>query len=81
MIYEEFLKYNLVLDKNNPFCNHYVLDSGEEFYVEPAFYTQLHGFKDRHPIEEYQRIIDRMLEVVKKHKKVVFVGNFEYTQT
>ncbi len=81
MIYEEFSKYKLVKDRNNPFCNHYVLDGGEEFYIEPAFYTQLHGFKDRHPIEEYQRIINRMIEVVLKNKKVVFVGNFEYPQT
>ena len=81
MIYEEFSKYKLVKDRNNPFCNHYVLDGGEEFYIEPAFYTQLNGFKDRHPIEEYQRIINRMIEVVLKNKKVVFVGNFEYPQT
>ena len=51
MIYEEFNKYQEVKDSLNPFCNHYVLESGEEFYVEPAFYTQLHGFKDRHPLK------------------------------
>lgn len=81
MIYEEFSKYNLVMDKNNPFCNHYVLDNGDEFYVEPVFYTQLKGFKDRHSEKDYQRIIDRMIEVVKKNHKVVFVGNFEFPQT
>ena len=81
MIYEEFAKYNLVMDKNNPFCNHYVLDNGDEFYVEPVFYTQLKGFKDRHSRKDYQRIIDRMIEVVIKNHKVVFVGNFEFPQT
>ena len=81
MIYEEFAQYRLEMDKNNPFCNHYVLDSGEDFYVEPAFHTQMKGFKDRHSASDYQRIVDYMIEVVKKNKKVVFVGNFEYPQT
>ena len=81
MIYEEFKNYKLEMDPNNPFCNRYVLDNGEIFYVEPVFYTQLKGFKERHSEKDYQRIIDRMIEVVKKNKKVVFVGNFEYPQT
>ena len=81
MIYPEFEKYKLVNDRNNPFCNHYVLDGGEEFYVEPVFYTMLKGFKDRHKDDDYQRIVDRMIEVVLKNKRVVFVGNFENPQT
>ncbi len=81
MIYEEFKQYKLEMDNNNPFCNRYFLESGEVFYIEPAFYTQLKGFKDRHSNEDYQRIINRMIEVVKKNKRVVFVGNFEYPQT
>ena len=43
--------------------------------------TSLKGFKERHTAEDYQRIIDRMIEVAKKNKKVVFVGNFENPQT
>ena len=81
MIYPEFSKFNMVLDDVNPFCNHYVLDNGDEFYVEPVFYTMLQGFKDRHTKETYQSIIDRMIEIVKKNHKVVFVGNFDYPQT
>ena len=81
MIYEEFKQYKLEMDKNNPFCNHYILDSGEDFYIEPVFYTQLKGFKERHTLEDYNRIINKMIEIVKKNKKVVFVGNFEYPQT
>ena len=81
MKYEEFSKFKLVLDEKNPFCNHYVLDSGEEFYVEPVFYTQFQGFKDRHSLDSYNSIINKMIEVVKKNKRVVFVGNFEYPQT
>ena len=81
MIYEEFKAYKLVEDKNNPFCNHYVMDTGEEFYVEPVFYTMLKGFKERHAENDYQRIVDEMIRVVKRNKKVVFVGNFDYPQT
>ena len=81
MIYEEFSKFKEVKDQNNPFCNHYVIDDERDFYVEPAFYTQLKGFRDRHPQEVCQKIVDRMIEVVNKNKKVVFVGNFENPQT
>ena len=81
MIYEEFKQFRSETDFNNPFCNHYVMESGEDFYVEPVFYTMLRGFKERHPNSEYQKIIERMIEVVKKNKKVVFVGNFENPQT
>ena len=81
MIYEEFSMFKLDIDKNNPFCNRYFMDGGESFYIEPAFYAQLKGFKERHSQEDYQRIINRMIEVVKKNKRVVFVGNFEYPQT
>ena len=81
MNYIEFEQFSLVKDRNNPFCNHYVMEGGEDFYVEPAFYTQMRGFQDRHSKEDYQRIVDRMIEVVKKNKRVVFVGNFEYPQT
>lgn len=81
MKYDEFKDLKQIRDLNNPFCQHYGLDNGEDFYVEPVFYTQMQGFKDRHPIEDYQRIVDRMIEIVKKNKKVVFVGNFDYPQT
>ena len=81
MIYKEFSQFKEVKDNNNPFCNHYVLDSGEDFYIQPAFYTQLNGFKDRHPKEACDKIVERMIEVVKKNKKVVFVGNFDNPQT
>lgn len=77
----DFDKYKKVVDSKNPFCDCFLLDDGARFYVEPAFYTQLNGFKDRHTQEDYQRILDRMVEIARKNKKVVFVGNFEFPQT
>ena len=78
---ELFKDFELVKDNNNPFSDHYVVDKETDFYIEPAFYTQLKGFEDRHNQDNFQRILQRMIEVVKKNKKVVFVGNFEYPQT
>ncbi len=81
MTYPEFKNLKELNDSKNPFCKLYELEDGERFYIEPVFYTQLKGFEERHDKESYQKIIDRMLEVVKKNKRVVFVGNFEYPQT
>ena len=74
--YEEFKDLRKEEDKNNPFCALYLLESGESFYLEPVFYTQLMGFKDHYP-EKYHLIINKMIELVKRNKKVVFTGNFE----
>ena len=80
MIYPEFSEFRQEIDKENPFSNLYYLDSGECFYVEPVFYTHLRGFKDLRE-NDFPRIIERMIEVVKKNKKVIFTGNFECPQT
>ena len=74
--YEEFKHLFKKEDPNNPFSALYFLESGESFYIEPVFYTQLMGFKD-HFQEQYPLIIQRMMELVKRNKKVVFTGNFE----
>ena len=74
--YEEFKDLRKEEDKNNPFSALYLLESGESFYLEPVFYTQLMRFKDHYP-EKYHLIINKMMELVKRNKKVVFTGNFE----
>ena len=74
--YEEFKDLRKEEDKSNPFSVLYFLESGESFYLEPVFYTQLMGFKDHYP-EKYHSIINKMMELVKRNKKVVFTGNFE----
>lgn len=80
MNYLEFNHLKLEIDPKNPFCSRYVYPNGEVFYIEPAFYTQLEGFKTYHA-DKYDLIIKRIEEVVLKNKKVVFVGNFEFPQT
>lgn len=78
--YEEFKNLQQIEDKNNPFCAMFTYPTGETFYIEPVFLTQLHGFRD-HYKSRYQDILDRMKELVLKNKKVVFTGNFEFPQT
>lgn len=78
--YVEFQNLRKETDPNNPFCALFFLESGESFYLEPVFYTQLMGFKDHFP-EKYHLIIERMIELVKKNKKIVFTGNFEHPLT
>ena len=78
--YVEFQHLRKETDPNNPFCALFFLESGESFYLEPVFYTQLMGFKDHFP-EKYHLIIERMIELVKKNKKIVFTGNFDHPLT
>ena len=73
---EEFKDLKEVLDIENPFIPHYELEDGSDFYIEPIFYTQLLGFKERHE-DKYDVIIASLLERVKRNKKVIFVGDFE----
>lgn len=73
---EEFEKLKEIVDENNPLIPHYVLDDGSDFYIEPIFYSQLLGFKERHK-DKYELIISSLLERVRKNKKVIFVGDFE----
>ena len=76
MIFEEFKDLRQELDKNNPFSNLYFYETGESFYVEPAFYTQLMGFKEQHK-ERFGEILNRIKEIVLANKKVVFTANYE----
>ena len=78
--YPEWSHLRREVDPNNPFCALYFYESGESFYLEPVFYTQLMGFKDYFP-DQYHLIIERMEELVKKNKKIVFTGNFEHPLT
>lgn len=80
MNYLEFNEFKIKEDKNNPFCTLFIIDENNQFYLEPAFYSQLQGFKERHR-DKYQLIIDEMIRLVKKNHKVVFTANFETPQT
>lgn len=67
-------------DNNNPFCYLFEYDNGDQFYIEPIFYTKLKNLLDIYPQYE-NAILDEMEKRVKKNHRVVFVGTFEYPQT
>ena len=76
MKYVEFEQYKQVKDENNPFSTLYELETGERFYIEPVFYTMLKGFKDHHP-DKYHLIVEEIISLAEKNKKVVFTGNYD----
>jgi hypothetical protein len=77
---DDFNKYLQPKDLNNPLSDLYQLEGGETFYIEPPFHTQLMGLKELRA-KEYPQIIEEMLRIVRKNKKVVFTGNYEEPQT
>ncbi|NLB48384.1 MAG: hypothetical protein GX813_00820 [Erysipelotrichia bacterium] len=74
--YEEFKHLTYQIDPSNPFSAHYVLKTGESFYIEPVFYNHLTGLKERFP-EIFSQLIKEMMAMVERHKKIVFTGNYE----
>ena len=76
MNYVDFQEYKLEKDLANPFTPHFVVSAETDFYVEPVVFTQLSGFKERHP-DKYHLIIEEMKSTVKRLNKVIFVGDFE----
>ncbi len=74
--YDEFKHLTYIEDPKNPFSAYYVLPSGASFYVEPVFHNYMHGLKERFP-DAYPELVAKMLEMVEKHKKIVFTGSYE----
>jgi len=75
-MFEEWKDLKQRKDKDNPFYPEFILESGESFFVEPAFYTQLTNFKEIYP-DEYVRIVDKMNSLVKERKHIIFAYDFE----
>lgn len=73
MNYEEFKNFKEITD--NKFVKKFT-DGNNSFYIEPAFYTQLLGLKERLP-EEFPKVINEIIQIVKENKNVAFVYDFE----
>ena len=80
MTYEEFNEFKIIEDKNNPFCTLYETEDGDRFYIEPAFYTQMLGFKE-HRKEQYPLIVQAIKDSVKRNHRVIFTAEYDYPQT
>ena len=74
MNYEEFNKYKDITD--NKFVKKFQTSEGNAFYIEPAFYTQLMGLKERYP-ENFAKVVDEIHRQVKANKLIAFVYDFE----
>lgn len=72
--YEEFKDLKEVSESNFVKCFEY--ESGERFYIEPAFYTQLMYLKQVYP-NEFPKVLDEMKRQVLNKKLVSFVYDFE----
>ncbi|MFA6861412.1 MAG: hypothetical protein WCR56_03420 [Bacilli bacterium] len=71
--YPEWSDRKVLVDLQNRFAICYENDDGSVFYIEPQFYTYLQGYKMLRP-ERYDDILKTMDKIVRKNKKVVFVG-------
>lgn len=75
--YKEWEKYQLVNDKENPFSNLYIVNDTDSFYIEPAFYTLLTNFKEMYSKKDYERILNKMDELVNQRHKIIFTYDYE----
>lgn len=74
MNYEEFKDYKEITDNN--FVRKFESKEGHIFYIEPAFYTQLQGLKERYP-ENHKKVVEEIYRQIKAHKSIAFVYDFE----
>lgn len=74
--YKEWKDLKLEMDDKNPYSARFVYENGDCFYVEPVFYLQLEGFRQRYP-EKMEDIIKEMERLVKKNHLIVFEGDEE----
>ncbi len=77
--YLEFQNLKLIEDKKNSFCRLYEYEDGSRFYIEPIFYALLENFKVQYP-QEFDIVLKKMEELVRKNKKVIFTGMDEETE-
>lgn len=73
---EEFKQFTQKDNPQFPLIPHYFINEECDFYMEPIFYSQMLGFKERCP-NDYQKIVDSIINKVIKNKKVFFVGDYE----
>lgn len=74
MNYEEFAEFAEISESK--FIKCFALESGEKFYIEPAFYTQLMSLKEIYP-NEFPKVIAEMKRRVLEKKLVSFVYDYE----
>lgn len=74
MNYEEW--NNLKEVNDHKLIKGFEYPSGEHFYIEPPFYTQLLGIKERYP-DDYKKVVNYMENLCKTKKKIIFTYDYE----
>lgn len=74
---KEFKEFKIIKDNENKNAVLYKIDNEHQFYIEPNFYTQLIYVKD-HFESDYLKIVDKIIEIVKRNGKVIFTADFEH---
>ena len=74
MNYEEFNNYKEV--EHNKFVKKFVSSSGNIFFIEPAFYTQMMGLFERYP-EQKENFMSELNKQIQNNKLIAFVYDFE----
>ncbi len=76
MNYEEFNDLISLQDEHTSFIRGFQFPTGEKFYIEPTFYTQLMIFKEIQP-ENFDKVIQQLKKTAFERKNVIFVNDFE----
>ena len=74
MNYEEFNDLEELFDSK--FVRGFAFPTGEKFYIEPAFYTQLMYLEQINP-NDFPKVIEQIKKITKERKLVSFVYDYE----
>ena len=74
MNYEEFNDLEELFDSK--FVRGFAFPTGEKFYMEPAFYTQLMYLEQINP-NDFPKVIEQIKKITKERKLVSFVYDYE----
>jgi len=76
MNYEEFSELEEIKNSSTSLVKFFKFDTGETFFIEPPFYTQLMSLKEIYPLE-FPKVLSQIKNLVKQRKYVGFVYDFE----
>lgn len=77
MNYEEFNDLIEIKSNKTNLIKFFQFESGETFFIEPSFYTQLMGLKSIYP-NEFDKVLMQLKNLAKQRKYVGFVYDFEH---
>lgn len=74
MNYEEFKGYKEITESK--FVRKFQGKTGNIFYLEPAFYTQMMGLFERYP-DQKENFMSELNRQIESNKEIAFVYDFE----